>query len=180
MSDLEQVDHLLNQFIENSPTLSNGKEAMGKYVAMIDDNFNLSDYKILLERSYYKFEEWLNDLLVKEKPDEDIVAFNFGLYEIENSIQIYISGSNEWDSDDEDWESNNDYFPEGRYLSIPLYDNLYRILDDNFEVGLFLTIASTIILIHTYVGTSSSRLPKGVALATGFDDGDLYNFGEIK
>ena len=180
MSNLEQIDLLLNYFIKNTPTLSNGKEMLETNVASIENVFNFDSYRATLEISYHQFEEWLNNLLDKEKPQEDIIAINFGLYETENSIQLYICGSNEWHSDDESWASNNDYFPEDTYQSITLYENLYRVLENNLVLGTFLTIASTIMFVNTYVLNNPGKFAKDVALATGFDDGDLYNFNKVK
>lgn len=85
-----------------------------------------------------KTENWLNNLISKEKANDNIVAVNFGLYETKDSIQLYISGSKEWELDDGDWACNNDYFPGGRYTNVALYDELYKIMNNNFEVGLLL------------------------------------------
>jgi hypothetical protein len=55
-------------------------------------------------------------------------------------------------------------------------------MEDDFETGLFITIASTIILVNTYADSNSTKLLSGkesLVLATGFDDGDLYSFSKL-
>ncbi|WP_391557907.1 hypothetical protein [Robertmurraya sp.] len=182
MSNLDKTDELLRNFINEMPTLMNGKNLVEKYVMNFKDSYDIFGYKTEIDNSYKQFEGWLNDLFDKEKAQDDILAFNFGLYETEDSIQLYITGSKEWDYDDEDWACNNDYFPEGRYPNIALYNNLYSSLQDNFQVGLFLTIATTIIFANTYAVSNSTNFLEGkefIVFATGFDDGDLYNFSKL-
>lgn len=176
MSDFEKVEEQLLAFIKEMPTLNNMKNEMVNFAKNIDETVELKDFESQLIESYKQFEDWLTRLFEKEEVKEDIVAFNFGLFENGDGIQLYISGSNEWEVDDENWASNNDYFPEGRYPNIELYKNLYNCLEDNLNLGVFLTISSTIIFANTYLLSNPSKFPKKVVLATGFDDGDLYNF----
>lgn len=52
---------------------------------------------------YQKFEAWLNETLNQELP-EDIVAFNFNLYENgDNNWSMELVGTEEFDTEDEDW-----------------------------------------------------------------------------
>ena len=176
MSNIEKVDELLQVFIKECPTLETSKKLINKNVTNFDNNFGLSGFENNLANSYKQFENWLNVLFEQEKVQDNIIAFNFGLYESEGGIQLYISGSTEWDFDDEDWASNNDYYPEGRYPDITLYKDLYNVWEDNLELGLFLTISSTIIFANTYLIANPSKFPQDVVLSTGFDDGDIYNF----
>lgn len=178
MSDIEKVDELLQSLIKEMPTINNGHNIIEKFAKSIDNTTDLSNFKNQLTVSYKQFEDWLNELFELEKVQDDILAFNFGLFESEDGIQLYITGSTEWDLDDEDWASNNDYFPEGRYPNITLYNELYNFFGDKIYLGLFLTISSTITFANTYLLSYSSRFPREVVFATGFDDGDLYNFSK--
>lgn len=178
MSNIEKIDELIQVFIKEVPTLETSKKLIKKYATNFDNNVDLNDFENNLDKSYKQFENWLNMLFKQEKVQGNIIAFNFGLYESDDHIQLYISGSTEWDFDDEDWASNNDYFPEGRYPDITLYKVLYSFWEDNFELGLFLTISSTIIFANTYLFANPSKFPQDVILATGFDDGDIYNFSK--
>ena len=176
MSNIEKVDELLQLFIKECPTLETSDKLIKKYVTNFDINFDLSDFDNDLVKSYLQFENWLNVLFQQEKVQDNIIALNFGLYESEDVIQLYISGSTEWDLNNEDWASYNDYFPEGKYPDITLYKVLYNFREENFVLGLFLTISSTIIFANTYLIANPSKFPQGVVLSTGFDDGSIYNF----
>ncbi|OXS57134.1 hypothetical protein B0G93_1187 [Bacillus sp. V-88] len=176
MSEIEKVDKLLQQLIKEIPTLDNGFSMIEEYTKNVEESVDLRSFRNLLTDGYKEFDVWLNGLFEKENVPDEINAFNFGLFESEDGIQLYITGSNEWEIDDEDWASNNDYFPEGRYPSIKLYNELYKLYEDNFYLRLFLTISSTIIFANTYLHSHSETLPIDVVFATGFDDGDLYLF----
>ncbi|MEH7012433.1 hypothetical protein V7087_16735 [Neobacillus niacini] len=176
MSDIEKVDELLQSLVKEMPTLINGYNIIEKYAKSIDNTADLSNFRNQLADSYKQFEDWLNELFEQDKVQDDILAFNFGLFESDDGIQLYITGSTEWEVDNEDWASNNDYFPEGRYPNITLYNELYNFWEDKFYLGLFLTISSTITFANTYLLSYPARFPKEVVFATGFDDGDLYNF----
>ncbi|PKR77350.1 hypothetical protein CEY16_11500 [Halalkalibacillus sediminis] len=178
MSNIEKIDRLIQSLIEEVPTLDTGFAIIDKYVKSIDESVDLGHFRNQLADSYKPFEDWLNRLLEKEKVPKAILAFNIGLFESEDYIQLYITGSTEWEINDDHWAANNDYFPEGRYPDISLYSELYNLLNENFYLGLFLTISSTITYTNTYLLEHSSRFSKGVIFATGFDDGDLYNFAK--
>jgi len=178
MSGIKKVDELLKMLIKELPNLQNGYDIIEKLAKSIDHTIELSIFKKIINDSYTEFENWLNGLFQLEPVQDKIIAFNFGLFESEDGIQIYITGSSEWDSEDEDWVTNNDYFPEDRYPKITLYNELYNFWENKFYLGLFLTISSTIIYTNTYLLSNPSRFPKEVIFATGFDDGDLYSFSK--
>ncbi|WP_142296462.1 hypothetical protein [Lottiidibacillus patelloidae] len=169
------MDKLLQKFIKEIPTMENKDDLINRYMKSIDDNIDPSIYLKQLKLSYKEFERWLHDLLNSEMISDEIVALNFGLFENEYTIQLYITGSKEWEFDDDDWACNNDYFPKGRYASINIYKELKILLENEFDLGLFMTIATTIILVNTYVTCYPNKLPQNIKLATGFDDGDIYN-----
>ena len=178
MSDIEKVNEQLKTLIKELPHLQNGYDIIEKLAKNIEHTIELSTFNKKLNASYIEFENWLNELFELEPVQDEIIAFNFGLFESEDGIQIYIIGSSEWDSEDEDWATNNDYFPEYRYPNIALYKELYNFWDNQFYLGVFLTISSTIIYTNTYVLSNPSRFPKEAIFATGFDDGDLYSFSK--
>ncbi len=115
-----------------------------------------------------KFEKWLERINHKEKPDESIVGFNFGLLESPKGYVMYLTGSKTFDKDNDDWAAEVDFAPRSKYFefgktfskdktwkdiqkcSEELID--YYILSDKFE---------------------KSILSKSTAITTGFDDGQL-------
>ena len=180
MLDMEKVDEMILSLIKETPTLTNGYDLIEEYVREMDHTVDLRHFNKQLSTSYKQFENWFNQLLEKEKVQEGIQAFLYGLFEKEDGIQLYITGSTEWELDDDDWASNNDYFPEGRYPRITLYQDLYDFWEEKFYIGLFLTLSSTIIFANTYLIANPSKFPEEIVLATGFDDGDLYIFTRMK
>lgn len=176
MRSHEELEEQLIVFIEQMPTMKN----KAFLIEAIEKNFDIdiNTFQNLLEKSYKEFEDWLNLLLSKEKISEEIVAINFGIFDKKDSFQLYISGSTEWDGYDDDWASNNDYFPQGRYAEITAYKLFYHLYEERFYLGLFLTLSSTIIFTNTYLLSNISNFPGNLVFATGFDDGDLYNFCE--
>ncbi|MCM3356807.1 hypothetical protein [Psychrobacillus sp. MER TA 171] len=176
MRSHEELEEQLIAFIKQMPTMKSKADLIEAIESIY--NIDIITFQNLLEKSYKEFEDWLNTLLSKEKIPKEIVAINFGIFDKKDSFQLYISGSTEWDGYDDDWASNNDYFPQGRYAEITAYKTLYHLYEEQFYLGLFLTLASTIIFTHTYLQTNISNFPGNIVFATGFDDGDLYNFCE--
>lgn len=185
MADIYKVDECVMELISELPTIQNGIQIIGEDIRQINPNFDVEEIKKLkVEEGYQQFEGWLNELLQKEKLPPNIIAINFGLFETDENIQLYISGSTEWEQDDSDWACNNDYFPEGRYANINLFKDLYKILSNDFEVGLYLTLGITTLFVNTYATLNPTKLlenkKQALILATGFDDGDLYNIGKLQ
>lgn len=174
--NIEKMDQLLCEYINDFPILINSKELFKKYLGVFEHNLNLDQFNDQLIRGYSEFEDWLDSLFMHELYEDTIRAFNFGLFESEGQIQLYLSGSSEWDHQNDDWASNNDYFPEVRYPSIKIYQYLNDLMKENYYLGLFATISTTIIYANSYITAKPSNFPIDVTLATGFDDGDLYNF----
>ena len=61
--------------------------------------------------------EWVRELSSKNSVPESCAALLIGLFEGEESYQIYMCGSNEYDPQDDDWACNQDFTPVPRYLS---------------------------------------------------------------
>lgn len=68
------------------------------------------------------FNEQLTDWMIRlaefETPPDDIIAFNFGLFETESGYSIYLIGSKTFASDNDDWATEVDYEPADKYLQI--------------------------------------------------------------
>lgn len=62
--------------------------------------------------NYTLLSNWLNRILSAKLP-ENIVAFNFNLYEgVDETYHIHLIGSEEFDEDDEDWACTSYYSSE--------------------------------------------------------------------
>ena len=116
--------------------------------------------------NYKLFSNWLDKVLEKELP-EGIVAFNFNLYEgAEETYDIQLIGSDEFDEDDEDWVCT-DYFTTGENIC---YVSRTSDIED-WEEGLkYITK-----LIEKYLseGRNANILKDVNAVGIGFVDGDI-------
>lgn len=113
-------------------------------------------------------QDWLFELCDSEKPDKSVIAYNFGLFETEQGYTIYLTGSKEYDKDDPDWATNNDFEPAQKYYPLPTseYKNVEwdKVLDKIKKQ------------LQDFTNTEkfkNSFFAKAKAITTGFDDGDL-------
>jgi hypothetical protein len=118
--------------------------------------------------NFMTLQEWLFKLCDTETPDKSIIAYNFGLFETENGYTIYLIGSKEYDKDDQDWATNNDFEPSLKYYPLPTseYKNLKweKVLE---------RIKSQLKDFTKTDKFKNSFFAKAKAITTGFDDGDL-------
>ena len=111
---------------------------------------------------------WINQLEKYNEPLKEISALNFGLFESDKGIMIYLTGSKIYDPSNDDWATEIDYEPSAnnKYLLLTgeeisdlkwdeslnmVHKTLKELIDEHPEYNLF---ANKIITI-------------------GFDDGDL-------
>jgi len=118
--------------------------------------------------NFMTLQEWLFKLCDTEKPDKSIIAYNFGLFETEDGYTIYLIGSKEYDKDDQDWATNNDFEPSIKYYPLPT--NEYK--DLKWEKVLD-KIKSQLKDFTKTDRFKNSFFAKAKAITTGFDDGDL-------
>ena len=62
--------------------------------------------------------QWLASSLVSFPPPDNIIAFNIGLFEVEDGFCAYLVGSPDFDDADDDWATSPSYKPEF-YFSLP-------------------------------------------------------------
>lgn len=118
--------------------------------------------------NFMTLQEWLFRICVTEKPEKSIIAYNFGLFETENGYTIYLTGSKEYDKNDSDWATNNDFEPS--ITNYPLPSSEYKSL--KWEQVLD-KIKSQIKDFTKTDKFKNSFFAKAKAITTGFDDGDL-------
>lgn len=171
--DFDLIDECLTNLLAAPTTLQNGLSTVRKHLESMDVNSGDLDKQVL--SAYQRFAEWLLQLIQNEPIPNGILALNFGLFETaEGAVQLYVTGSTEWDEDDFDWASNNDYFPEGRYAPGDLYEWIYSTFPDNETALVYVHLAVTSLFAMTF-GKEHPDVLKPTLLATGFDDGDLYH-----
>lgn len=111
--------------------------------------------------------EWLTTIIETERPESSIIAYNFGLFQMEEGYTIYLTGSKVFDEDDSDWATNNDFEPKQKYLELSS-----EFKKENWEVLLQKMSKSVSLFLESKIGLKSF-LSDAKAITIGFDDGDL-------
>ena len=110
-----------------------------------------------------EFKVWLEKQLSREIPD-NIVAFNFNLYEseTEDRFDVQLVGCKEYDLENEDWACYADFSTE---------EDLYSFSADDWEDAL----ETLIKLVKDYLQSCSTpnKLTTAEYVTAGFVDGDL-------
>jgi hypothetical protein len=140
--------------------------------------------------------QWLRALLKAEPPEENIVAFWFGVFDEAGTdgrgfTRLYLSGSETYDSGDKagDWACSATYFPHGRYADSRVLRSVSDILrtaaEDASELGSYvcpLTYACLAVTEACHQIPHELLLGRHVsrALAVGFDSGDFITLAPIR
>ena len=61
---------------------------------------------------------WILALCHERYDNNEIVALNFGIYEINSGYCLYLTGSKTYDASNDDWACSIDYEPQINYLTI--------------------------------------------------------------
>lgn len=126
------------------------------------------------------FKDWILALVKNEPIPASIQGLNFGLHEPEGNFGLYVTGSNSYNAEDPDWACANDYWPEGRYCRLEIIHKLSEELSDTdteaWQVAQAIVTAVVKAFFQQYANDFIAITGlKRVHIATGFDDGDLYN-----
>lgn len=109
-------------------------------------------------------------LIAAEPIPPGIKAILFGICEVGSRPQVYLSGSPEYDPDDDDWACLTDgsWLPKGRYLDLPSIAALPAADWEAVEQSCIDLVKSCREELAPLVGTAGGR-----PVAVGWDDGDL-------
>ena len=112
--------------------------------------------------------DWFDRIGRTNPPPDGIVALNIGIFETPNGYTIYLTGSTEYDPDDDDWACREDYSPKERYFELPLEFTSGKEWRE-VEKDLRLLIQS----ILSSDQFANNALANTEVFAIGFDDGGL-------
>jgi hypothetical protein len=116
--------------------------------------------------NYKLFSNWLNKILEQDIPN-GIKAFNFNLYEgSEDTYDIQLIGSDEFDEDDLDWACTNYFSSEENFCYIKKTDNI-----EHWEKGL--NYITKLVEHYLNEGECANILKNASAIGIGFVDGDI-------
>lgn len=123
---------------------------------------------IIQETDQLTLREWIGRICETERPDSSVIAYNFGLIQIDNGYSLYLIGSKEYDVNNSDWAFSIDFEPRMKYY--PLADSNYSKLSwDKVQVKINEELKD----FTASVTFKNSFFAKAKAITTGFDDGDL-------
>jgi len=57
------------------------------------------------------FLDWIKKIEKENPPAKEIVAINFGVFQAEKGFMVYVTGSEIYDANDDDWAGEIDYQP---------------------------------------------------------------------
>lgn len=111
---------------------------------------------------------WIKEISDEETVPENIQALNFGIYESENGYTVYLTGSMEYDIEDDDWACNEDFVPNNRYLEFD-QEEICKLDWEDFQEYMVESLKNIISL----KDISEYKILNVENIATGFDDGEL-------
>ncbi|WP_336515046.1 hypothetical protein [Pollutibacter soli] len=123
---------------------------------------------IIKETDRLTIREWIHRICETESPDPKVIAYNFGLIQIDNGYSLYLIGSKEYDVDNSEWAFNIDFEPRMKYY--PLADTIYSKLSfDKVQTK----INNELKEFTASVNFRNSFFANAKAITTGLADGNL-------
>lgn len=113
-----------------------------------------------------KINEWLSGIISREKPTNEIIAYNIGLFQTAHGYTAYLCGAKKYSAEDDDWATEEAFTPKERYFPFP----------PELAKGMIWKQAEkvTIDAVRAFLAENpNSFLAKAKAVTVGFDDGDL-------
>jgi hypothetical protein len=117
---------------------------------------------------YEDFVSWLRRVDESSPPPQNIAAYNIGLFESDGGYTVYLIGSREFDSDDDDWACREDFSPTEKFFRLP--ESTFNGKDWR-EVQR--AVAGFVKRFVESPESSGSFLAPASAITVGFDDGAL-------
>lgn len=112
------------------------------------------------------FNDWLDNVL-KEEISNDVIAFNFNIYEdSDEKYRLELIGSSSYDKDNDNWACDEMFSSR---------NNTY-VLDNEYSKGKYKDVECDVIKLvrkYMYVGKYKEKLEQSHAVCCGFVDGDL-------
>jgi hypothetical protein len=112
--------------------------------------------------------DWI--LTIKNKPENDIKAFNFGIFQeasFKNNYTVYLIGVKRYDLTNNDWACEGDYEPTMKYMRFPGTNKMkWEEILEIVKNGISMFIKS-----EDY---NKSILSNAEVITVGIDDGELF------
>ena len=115
-----------------------------------------------------KIFDWLDRIDHNENIPSTVTAFNIGIFEQDGGYCLYLTGSDVYDADDDDWACDVDFEPAEKYL--PLAGPDIKSMEWEEFQNMIVEIVSD--YLDTVVKKGASIFADRV-VTVGFDDGEL-------
>lgn len=134
VKDLEQVERI----VQSEINVQTGFSQLLEYSqAKWQHDIWRQVAELNVEEDVEQLNIWLQQVLAKEPPPDNIKAYWFGLFNpvLENgevTCGLYVSGSTQFDSSTSDWACRDEdsYLPEGRYANSQILRQIYSLVAD--------------------------------------------------
>jgi hypothetical protein len=111
---------------------------------------------------------WIATISLSSPPPMNIAAFNIGLFETPDGYKAYLTGSKDYDPNDDDWACQEDYSPEQRYFELPP-DFIFGKDWQEIEEGMVEMVKKFLVSAEG----SENIFSTSQVVTVGFDDGVL-------
>ncbi|MDF3821721.1 hypothetical protein P3G55_17585 [Leptospira sp. 96542] len=187
---LDKLDKSIRRLIQRGSEFNNTNEFISN-TEKIPTNLHKIIKSTEFIHSKEKFSNWFLQIIKENKIPYDINGLYFGLFETtfkklfksKQTIAIYLIGSFSWDQNDSDWACNEDFVPENMYLYLEIMEEIYNNENINIYTKCFLSLAVVFLYLKEFFenpNNLNSLMNNSFYIATGFDDGDLYNLFKVE
>lgn len=139
--------------------------------------------RLSIEAEYEQFAEWLQNLLVTEPLPPEVRAVHFGLLESPHGVDLYLTGTSEWQPESLKWRGNNCYVPAKKYSPTNLFTGIVKQFGTNAHIWMYLSLGLIILFVQRFVAEGRDLFfwngTDHLFCTTGFDEGDLFIIGEM-
>lgn len=168
--------HVFRQLTRRSASLSQDCEtilsALAPRAKLIVSQFDMAG-------ALEEFQVWFSQIIDATPPPTRLQALKIGLFEMNDSFQMCLSGYTRYAPYESNWVCNNDWLPEDRFTKPKHMSALWRSLAKEQQEPWLIIQAVVIVLIKHYFDQNfpmfrmKTKIDK-LHVFVGFDDGDLY------
>ncbi len=187
---LDKLDKSIRRLIQRGSEFNNTKEFISipeKIPTNLQKIINSPEFNLSKE----KFNNWFLQIIKENKIPYEINGLYFGLFETtykklfksKQTIAVYLIGSFSWDQNDSDWACDEDFVPKNKYIYLEIMEEIYNNENFNIYTKCFLSLAIVFLYLKEFFEVQNNIkfiTNNNFYIATGFDDGDLYNLFKVE
>jgi hypothetical protein len=190
-----ELESFINHFAKTKTDLKTGKDTIISFLNEKIPSFNSDFLKLIdFEELRLKFIDWVKVPLTNSPPEEEIIAFYFGLFNSSDPqlsddgelvTVLYLSGSiTSPEHDSYDWAVDPKYFPPERYCILSAYsaiDKELRKYKNTSDIEQILFNGITNLILTNSLNELKEMTGKNeFHVGSGYDSGDCYIIGKVE